>query len=91
MDQQEYIMATFDDEHDLVEVSHDLVKSQISIEDFYTPFPVHGLDEFLGITRSRLPFVTFVGASIGLTFAMLFQIWKSVVDWLINVGGKIML
>ena len=48
MDQQQYILATFDDEHDLVEVSHELVKSQIAIEDFYTPFPVHGLDEFLG-------------------------------------------
>lgn len=91
MNQQQYILATFDDEHDLVEVSHDLVKSQVSIEDFYTPFPVHGLDEFLGITRSRLAIVTFVGASIGLIFAMLFQIWTSAVDWPINVGGKPML
>lgn len=91
MDQQQYILATFDDEHDLVEISHDLKKSQITIEDFYTPFPVHGLDVFLGITRSRLPFVTFVAGAIGLTFAMLFQIWTSAVDWPINVGGKPML
>ena len=90
MDQQ-YILATFDDESDLVKVSHELKNDKISIEDFFTPFPVHGLDEFLNITRSRLPYVTFVAGSIGLILAMLFQVWTSAVDWPINVGGKPML
>lgn len=88
---QQYILATFDDEHDLVEVSHELKNQQIVIEDFYTPFPVHGLDGFLGITRTRLPYVTFVAGATGLVFAMLFQIWSSAVDWPINVGGKPMM
>lgn len=88
---QQYILATFDDEHDLVEVSHELKNQQIVIEDFYTPFPVHGLDGYLGITRTRLPYVTFVAGATGLVFAMLFQIWSSAVDWPINVGGKPMM
>lgn len=88
---QQYILATLDDEHDLVEVSHELKHHQIEIEDFYTPFPVHGLDGLLGITRSRLPYVTFVAGATGLTVAMLFQIWSSAVDWPINVGGKPMM
>ena len=89
--EQQYLLATFDDETDLVKVSHKLKNSQISIEDFYTPFPVHGLDDFLNITRSRLPYVTFVAGALGLTLAMLFQVWTSAVDWPINVGGKPML
>ncbi len=89
--EQQYILATFDDESDLVEISHEFKKGEITIEDYYTPFPVHGLDEFLGITRSRLPYVTFVAGSFGLTVAMLFQVWTSAVDWPINVGGKPML
>jgi len=88
---QQYILATLDDEHDLVEVSHELKNHQIEIEDFYTPFPVHGLDGILGITRSRLPYVTFAAGATGLTVAILFQIWTSAVDWPINVGGKPML
>lgn len=91
MDQQQYILATFDDESNLIEISNEFKKFEVSIEDFYTPFPVHGLDVFLGITRSRLPFVTFVAGAMGLILAMLFQIWTSAVDWPINVGGKPML
>lgn len=87
----QYLVATFNDEHDLVEASHELKNNKISIEDFYTPFPVHGLDDLLGITRSRLPYVTFVAGFIGLAFAMAFQVWTSSVDWPINVGGKPML
>lgn len=85
------LVAVFDDEHDLIEASHKLRKADIKIHDFYTPFPVHGLDDLLDIKRTRLPMVTFVAGGIGLTLAMGFQIWTSAFDWPINVGGKPML
>lgn len=87
----EFLVATFNDEHDLVEVSHSLKKQNVEIEDFYTPFPVHGLDDILGIKRTRLPYVTFFAGAVGLILAMGFQVWTSAVDWPINVGGKPML
>ncbi len=56
--------------------------------DAFTPYPVHGLSEAIGIRKSWVPFVTLVmgltGAALGLTF----EIWTSAVDWPINVGGK---
>lgn len=86
-----YIVASFDDEHDLVHVAHEVKNVSAEIVDFFTPFPVHGLDDLLGITRTRLPFVTFVAGGFGLVLAMAFQVWSSAYDWPINVGGKPML
>ncbi len=88
---QKYIVASFDDEHDLVHAAHEVKDVKAEIVDFFTPFPVHGLDDLLGITRTRLPYVTFGAGAFGLTLAILFQIWTSAYDWPINVGGKPML
>ncbi len=56
--------------------------------DAYTPYPVHGLSEALGVKKSWVPYVTLVmglsGAALGLTF----EIWTSAFDWPIIVGGK---
>ena len=59
--------------------------------DAFTPYPVHGLSEALGIRKSWVPWVTLVmglgGAALGLTF----EIWTSAFDWPILVGGKQMI
>jgi hypothetical protein len=86
-----FIVALFDDEEDLVSAARELKKEGVKIHDIYTPFPVHGLDEVLDISRSRLAFVTFGAGAFGLILAIAFQIWTSAFDWPINVGGKPML
>lgn len=88
---KKFLIAVFDDEHNLIEASHKLKEAKVDIVDFYTPFPVHGLDELLGINRTRLPYVTAAAGAFGLILAMGFQIWTSAFDWPINVGGKPML
>lgn len=83
-----FIVGIFDDEHEMIVAARDLKKHRISIFDFYTPFPVHGLDDLLEIKRTRLPIVCFIAGSIGLIFALYFQYWVSVVSWPVNIGGK---
>ena len=56
--------------------------------DAYTPYPVHGLSEALGIRKSWVPFVTLVMGLTGAILGLTFEIWTSAVDWPINVGGK---
>lgn len=85
---KKYLLGVFQDEHDMIHAAQELKKSKVTIHDIYTPFPVHGLDEILGITRSRLPYVAAFGGALGLTLALCFQYWVSVIDWPINVGGK---
>lgn len=57
----------------------------------YTPFPIHGMDEALGLKPSIVPWATLVGGSLGFGLATHLQIWTSAFDWPINVGGKPMI
>jgi hypothetical protein len=53
-----------------------------------SPYPIHGLDELLGLRRTRLPWATLTGAVVGLSFGVWLQYWASATDWPTNVGGK---
>ena len=56
--------------------------------DAITPFPVHGMEEALGLKRSPIPWVTFFAGLTGCSLGLYFQYWTSAVSWPINVGGK---
>lgn len=85
---KDFIIGIFDDEETMIHGAEKLRDKNITIYDFYTPFPVHGLDELLGMKRSILPYVTFVAGAMGLSFAVLLQVWTSSVSWPTNIGGK---
>lgn len=82
------LLGVFEDEHKMIHASEELNTRGVDIFDFYTPFPVHGLDNLLKIKRTRLPIVTFFAGLTGLSVALGFQYWVSAVAWPINVGGK---
>ena len=54
----------------------------------YTPFPIHGMDEHLGLKPSIVPWATFLGGLTGFMTALGLQVYTSAIDWPINVGGK---
>jgi len=54
----------------------------------YSPFPVEGLAEALGFERSRVPFVTFLGAVLGGAGGFFMQWYSAVVDYPLNIGGR---
>lgn len=56
--------------------------------DAFTPYPVHGLSEALGVRKSWVPYVTLVMGLSGAALGLLFEIWVSAIDWPLNVGGK---
>lgn len=58
------------------------------VEDIYAPFPVHGMDEALGLAPTRLGWATFGGGLFGLVAAVVLQSWIHGVDWPLNIGGK---
>jgi Protein of unknown function (DUF3341) len=85
---REYLVATFADPDALVAAVRRLRAHGLKIYDVYGPCPVHGLDEAMGLRRSRLPWVTLVAGVLGLLTAILFQFYAAVFDWSLNVGGK---
>ena len=52
------------------------------------PLPIHGIDDVLGIRRSRLTIVCFVAGLVGCAVGLLAQYWTSAVDWPLDIAGK---
>lgn len=57
--------------------------------DAHTPFPVHGLENAMGLKPSRLPWIVLACAAAGFASAVAMQYWMSVVDYPLNIGGKV--
>jgi hypothetical protein len=81
-------VATFLDTEGLIRAVRGARREMVRVYDVFTPFPVHGLDEAMGIRRTRLPYVTLIAGLTGLSFALLLQYYANVLDWPLNVGGK---
>ena len=82
------MMAVFEEADQLVVAARRARGAGYAVADAYVPFAVHGLDEAMGLRRSRLTWVCFAAALTGGTVAMTFQLWTSVSSWPLNVGGK---
>jgi hypothetical protein len=63
-------------------------REMLRVYDVFAPFPIHGLDEAMGIRHTRLPKVTLLAGLTGLATALTLQFYTNVLDWPLNVGGK---
>jgi len=82
------LTAVFESEEGILAATREARAQGYDVLDVFTPYPVHGMDEALGIRPSRLTWVCFACGAVGALFALWFQHWTSAVDWPINVGGK---
>lgn len=80
--------AAFPDEHGLVDAVSALRARGMEIADVHTPFPVHGMDEAMGLRRTRMPIVCAILAFTGAALMGVFQWWVSTRSWPLNIGGK---
>ena len=56
--------------------------------DVYTPFPVHGMDQAMGLGNSKVGWFTFLGGLTGYTSGMIMIWWMNAFDYPLAVGGK---
>ena len=56
--------------------------------DAHSPFPVHGLDHAMGLTRSRLPYVTLGFGLTGACTGFTLQLWANGIAYPILISGK---
>lgn len=83
-----FLVGIFEDEDVLINAVHSLKNNGVKIHEVFSPFPVHGLDEVLGYTRSRLPIAAFIFGLTGTFLALLMQFWMLGYDWPMIIGGK---
>lgn len=82
------LMAEFDDPEELVAAAERARDEGYRRMDAYTPFPVHGLSEALGVRRTRLPLLVLIGGIVGGISGFALQYYISVIDYPLNIGGR---
>ena len=56
--------------------------------DCHSPFPIHGMDQAMGLKRSVVGYVSGICAFIGGAFGMWLQWWTSTIDYPLVIAGK---
>lgn len=82
------IMAEFDTPTELVDAARQVRDAGYKKTDAFSPFPLHEIDEALGIKRSILPFLVLGGGVAGLLTGLGLQYFVHVIDYPLNVGGR---
>ena len=82
-----YLLTLTSPEELLVTVKQ-LKQEGKEIQEVYTPFYGHGLDEVLGLKRTRLGKATFLYGLIGLFFGCWLTYFTMIKDWPMDIGGK---
>ncbi len=89
---EKIIHAIFDDEQDVLAVVKDLKDNDYTVNEVFSPFPIHGLDSVLGLKETRMAITAFIYGCIGLTFGGLLIYYIMISgegkSWPMNIGGK---
>ena len=80
--------AIFDTEEQILKAAHSVRQAGFKKFDAITPYPVHGMEEAIGLQRSWIPYIAFGAALAGCFLGWLLQWWTSAINWPLNVGGK---
>jgi len=81
-------VAEYADDNKLLEAARKVRDSGYSRTDAFTPFPVHGIDEALGIKATVLPWFTLCAGATGTCIALLMQWWMNAYDYPYIISGK---
>lgn len=76
------------DEHKFVEAARKTREAGFKKFEAISPFPLHGIDEAMGIPFSYIPWVTFIMGLAGFSFGTWFTWWVSAVNFPLIIGGK---
>ncbi|MEP5612960.1 MAG: DUF3341 domain-containing protein [Cyclobacteriaceae bacterium] len=83
-----YVLGVYEDEDVLMDAIREVRGSGVKIEEVYSPFPVHGIEDALGYKRSWLSVAAFMFGITGTSLALTMQIGMMGVDWPMIIGGK---
>jgi hypothetical protein len=82
------LMAEFDSPSALVEAAEKTRLAGYRNIDAYSPIPIEELNEALGLRRTRLPVLVFLGGLMGGLGGYSLQVWTQTMAYPMNVGGR---
>lgn len=83
-----YVLGVYEDEDVLLDAIRKVRADGVKIEEVYSPFPVHGIEDALGYKRSWLSIAAFMFGLLGTSLALTMQIGMMGLDWPMIIGGK---
>lgn len=83
-----WVLAEFPTPDALVKATNEMRLKGFQGMDTYSPYPLHGGSEALGLPPSKVPFIALGGAITGTLTALAFQTWMNTYDYPLNVGGR---
>lgn len=85
---QEGYLAEFITAKDLLAAANSVRQIGYTRLDAFTPYPIKGLEESLGLERSPLAWIVFPIAALGAGGGFLLQWFCNAISYPINVGGR---
>src|SRR5438270_13122382 len=83
-----FVLAEFRNPEPMLEALRALRQGGETALDAYTPYPLHGTSEAIGLPKSRVPLLTLAESLLGAGGGYLMQWWMNAVDFPINVSGR---
>ncbi|MCC6385109.1 MAG: DUF3341 domain-containing protein [Bacteroidia bacterium] len=88
MSNKKLIYGVFDEEDVLMKTIKTLKENGIAVKDVISPYPVHGMDNALGLNRTRISICCFLYGITGTCLAFLMMWYMNIFDWPMDIGGK---
>ncbi|HEY1170618.1 MAG TPA: DUF3341 domain-containing protein [Verrucomicrobiae bacterium] len=82
------LLAEFDKPADVMHAAELVRDAGYKVWDVHTPYPIHGMDDAMGLKNSKVGWFSFIGGITGYTSGMLLIWWTNAVDYKIMIGGK---
>jgi multisubunit Na+/H+ antiporter MnhG subunit len=82
------VLAEFATPDALVDATRQMREKGYEGMDTYSPYPLHGGSEALGLPPSRVPFIALCAGLTGTATAIAFMAYMNGFDYPLNVGGR---
>ncbi len=82
------VHGIFDEEDTMMQALTSLKQAGIKVKDVISPYPVHGMDDALGLNRTRISICCFLYGITGTCLAVLMMWYMNIFDWPMDIGGK---
>lgn len=82
------LVAEFDTPEGVTDAANRAREAGYKVMDAYTPYPVSGLDDALGMTGTRLGWAVLIMGIIGCLAGFYMQYYANVIFYPLNIGGR---
>ncbi|MDZ4711159.1 MAG: quinol:electron acceptor oxidoreductase subunit ActD [bacterium] len=82
------LAALYNTPNEIIEAASVVAGKGYEKFDVYTPYPLHGMDDAMGMKESKVGVVSFIFGVTGTCLALLMIWWMSEVDYPNIIGGK---